>query len=158
MAEDDNNGSYFTSGWACYPKNVKSMYMSLVTMQRLNALFIRGNTNKARRVAADRARLIVPEDTALDDWYEQALVTDTRVKAFFSAKVSGQVKLINEARERELAGDDVGSHADDEVGQAFETLVEQTMEEEVQEMEADQLDMMENIELEEGGEDGDAEL
>ena len=40
----------------------------------------------------------------------------------------------------------------------FESLVEQTIEEEVQEIEADRLDMVENIELEEGGEDDDAEL
>ena len=158
VAEDDSNQTCFASGWACYPKNVKSMYMKLATMQRLNALFVRGNTDKARRVTADRARLIILEDTALNDWYEQALVTDTRVKAFFSAKASGQLNLINEARKRQLATDNVNRNDNNTVGEAFESLVEQTIEEEVQEIEADRLDMVENIELEEGGEDDDAEL
>ena len=98
MAEDDSNRKQFTSGWACYPKNVKSMYMKLVTMQRLNALSVRGNIDKARRVIADRARLIILDDTAINNWYEQVLVTDTRVKAFFSTKASGQLNLINEAK------------------------------------------------------------
>ena len=158
VAEDDSNQTCFASGWACYPKNVKSMYMKLATMQRLNALFVRGNTDKARRVTADRARLIILEDTALNDWYEQALVTDTRVKAFFSAKASGQLNLINEARKRQPATDNINRNDYNTVGEAFESLVEQTIEEEVQEIEADRLDMVENIELEEGGEDDDAEL
>ena len=98
MAEDDSNRKQFTSGWACYPKNVKSMYIKLAAMQRLKALFVRGNTDKVRRVTADRARLVILEGTALNDWYEQALVTDTSVKAFFSAKASGQLNLINDAK------------------------------------------------------------
>ena len=37
------------------------------------------------------------------DWYEQALMTEARIKAFFSANVAGRRKLIVQAVAREAA-------------------------------------------------------
>ena len=74
--------------------------MCLVSMTFLNKLFVRGSTDKARRVTADMARIDLIADVIYTDWYEQAFCTETRVKAFFSAKGVGQVKQINKELQR----------------------------------------------------------
>ena len=93
--EDDKNSEYFTPGWACYPKREMGKYMSLASMTFLNTLYVRGNTDKARRVTADRARIDLIADVNYADSYEQAFCTETIIKAFFSAQNTGQLNQIN---------------------------------------------------------------
>ena len=86
------------SGWACYPKNKKRSHkMNLQSLTLLHTLFTRGNQQKNRRYTADRAQLLLYEEVASKDWFEQSLVTESRIKAFFGMSATNQLKLIREA-------------------------------------------------------------
>ena len=65
------------------------------------------NTEKTRRVTVDRVRINLIADVIYIDWYEQALCTETRIKAFFSAKDVWQVKQIDKDLQRLASGGNV---------------------------------------------------
>ena len=134
VADDETNKAYFSPGWACYPKRATRMHMSLETMQLLNSLFVKGNNDKAIRVSADRAQIAIVEGPAHSDWYEQALVTEARIKAFFSANIAGQKKLIDEALARRTSDDDHCNHQNHQTDDTFETLAETIIEHDVQKL------------------------
>ena len=48
-------------------------------------------------MSADRARITIFDDVVAKDWYEQALVSETGIKAFFGATLTAQRKLIDDA-------------------------------------------------------------
>ena len=112
--EDDKNSEYFTPGWACYPKREMGKYMSLASMTFLNTLYVRGNTDKAGRVTADRARIDLITEVNHADWYEQAFCTETRIKAFFSAQNTGQLNQINKEMVRLSSNEQVPQNTTDE--------------------------------------------
>ena len=85
-------------------------HMCLVSMTFLNKLFIRGNTDKTRRVTADRAHIDCIADVIYTDWYEQSFCTETKIKAFFSAKGVGQVEQINKELQRLASGGNVAKN------------------------------------------------
>jgi hypothetical protein len=85
-------------GWACYPKNRRNTtHMNLQSMILLHTLFKRGNEFKNRRYTADRAQSLLFDEVAQKDWYEQTILTESRIKAFFGMTVSNQQKLIRNA-------------------------------------------------------------
>ena len=51
--------------------------------QSTNEIKERGESNKAKRISADRAQVLLYEVIAKIDWYEQALATEVKIKAFF---------------------------------------------------------------------------
>ena len=71
--------------------------MNLQSMTLLHTLFTRGNKFKNRRYTADRAQSLLFEEVASRDWFEQTLVTESRIKAFFGMSVANQLKLIRNA-------------------------------------------------------------
>ena len=60
-------------------------------------IFLQGNQSKDKRSSADHSRVTIFEDVAAKNWYEQALVSETRIKAFFGATLTAQRKLIDDA-------------------------------------------------------------
>ena len=75
--------------------------MNFDTLTMLHSLFTRGNSCKSRRYTAERAQRLLYEEVAHRDWYEQALVTESRIKAFFSMSSTNQQRLIESAATRE---------------------------------------------------------
>ena len=163
VPQTDDSKDYFPPGWACYPKREKCRLMTLETMQMLNNLFMRGNADKARRVSADRARLQIIKEVAYNNWYEQTLVTEERVKAFFGMNLVKQRKLINEASARlGLADCDFNPVNDGNINiiDEFESSVNNEVTARVEELELQEIDAGEDIELNEMNavEEGDWEL
>ena len=74
-------------GWAYYQKRIVNPPIYLATTKLLHHLFERGNDNKTLRTTGDRAWVLVKEEVASQYWFEQAIVTETRIKAFFSMTV-----------------------------------------------------------------------
>ena len=105
-------------GWACYPKQMPTKPLSLSTIEMLHNLYDRGNIDKSRRLSADRARVIIVEEVANRDWYEQSNLTETRIKAFFAMGKVKQLKLIAGLK------DDVPNAESEEVLAELEELEE----------------------------------
>jgi hypothetical protein len=94
----------FEQGWACYPKNKKhTTQMSLESLTMLHSIFTRCNASKCRRYSADRAQALLFEEVAHKDWYEQAFVTESRIKVFFAMSSANQQRLIDAATQQEEA-------------------------------------------------------
>ena len=83
--------------------------MNFDTLTMLHSLFTRGNACKSRRYTAERAQRLLYEEVAHRDWYEQALVTESRIKAFFSMSSTNQQRLIESAATREAIMDTTAS-------------------------------------------------
>ena len=75
--------------------------MSLATTKLFLHLLERGNANKARRKTVDRTQVLVMEEVASQDWFEQAIVTETRIKAFFSMAVHLELRFIQTLTEEQ---------------------------------------------------------
>ena len=126
-------------------------YGTLYVVQ-IKCSFVRGNNDKARRVTADRARKFLIDETSHDDWYEQALVTETRIKAFFGATIATQHKLINSALIAEngdsvTSGDTTVPLATDAVVDGFEASVNIAVSDEIIVLEQEMLAEIDNFEL-----------
>ena len=91
---------FFQHGWAKYPKKVKGFEITLSTLQLLNSNFVRRNADKSKRMKANRAQVCVHEEVANADWYERALVTESRIKAFFRMTHRKQEDLIGKATKK----------------------------------------------------------
>ena len=137
--------------------------MTLETMQMLNNLFMRGNADNASRVSADRACIKIIKEVAYNNWYEQTIVTEERVKAFFGMNLVKQRKLINEASARlGLADCDFNPVNDGNINiiDEFESSINNEVTARVEELELQEIDAGEDIELNEMNtvEEGDWEL
>jgi len=86
------------AGWACYPKQVRNADLSVETLELLKKLYDLGNQDKSKRISADRAHVIVVEEVAARDWYEQLICTVPRIKVFFGMSKAKMKKLIEERR------------------------------------------------------------
>jgi hypothetical protein len=85
-------------GWAKYPKQERQPRFSLEVLDALKQIFDQGNVEKARRTSADRAHVLIIEGVACADWYQQAILTESRMKAFFfGMKKSEHLKMIQDA-------------------------------------------------------------
>ena len=83
--------------------------MNLESLTMLHSIFTRGNASKCRRYSADRAQALLFEEVAHKDWYEQAFVTEIRIKAFFAMSSANQQRLIDAATQREEATTNVAT-------------------------------------------------
>ena len=101
--------------------------MKLETIVKLNTLFERGNKDKSRRVSADRARIILIEEILAKDWFEQCLITESRIKVFFATTPASQHKLIREIREA-IQNQDDNVPARDDLQIMEDTAEENTVE------------------------------
>ena len=68
--------------------------MTPQTIQYLHDIFVRGNTEKSNRTSADRVQLFIREEIARQNWYEQSIVSETRITSFFSMTLTSQHNLI----------------------------------------------------------------
>ena len=91
--------THVSPGWACYPKQKANKPLSLSTNEKLHSLFVRGNVDKSKRISADRARILIVDELIGNDWYEQAILTEARIKAFFGMTKAKQLKLISAQRD-----------------------------------------------------------
>ena len=92
--QNDVPHNHAVPGWACYPKKQPTKPLALTTLEKLHTLFVRGNDDKYRRVSADRVRAVIVEESASKEWYEQSILTEARIKAFFGMKKDKQLALI----------------------------------------------------------------
>ena len=83
LAKEFGDG-WFKAGFGCHPKQRKCPLMSVVTLQFLKRICDRGNKEKRRRMSADRCLILFQEEVAARDWHEMAIVTEARIKSFFS--------------------------------------------------------------------------
>ena len=97
--------THVSPGWACYPKQKANTPLSLSTNEKLDSLFNRGNVDKSKRISADRARILIVDELIGSDWYEQSILTEARIKAFFSMIKAKQLKLISAQRDGVPNGD-----------------------------------------------------
>ena len=88
-------------GWASYPKAKKGEALSVATLQELKKLYDDGVRDKSKKVSADRAHVIVTEQTAARDWYERIICTVARVKVFFSLQPNKMIDLIEKSKKNE---------------------------------------------------------
>ena len=95
-------------GWACYPKKNPSKALSLPTIEMLHSLFERGYIDKSRRLSIGRARVLVVDEVARRDWYEQSIFTKAKIKTLFGTSKAQQLKLVaglrNDAPHVEIKG------------------------------------------------------
>ena len=73
-----------------YPGNI----MPLKTLEQFNRLFIQGNARKYYGISEDCDRALVREEVSSQYWYEQVVVTETRIKAFFTMPLTIQQNTI----------------------------------------------------------------
>jgi hypothetical protein len=81
--------------------------MCSTTLKTLEELFQKGNRQKLSRISADRARAVIVEGLAEFEWYERAVVTEAKIKAYFGTTLTSRKKLLAdaEATERIAAAD-----------------------------------------------------
>lgn len=84
------------NGWARYKYNPLPSKLSVSTLQLLKSLYDEGNKEKAHRISADRACRLIHETVAAEDWYEQVVVTESKIKAFFAMSPRNQQRAIDE--------------------------------------------------------------
>ena len=82
-------------GWACYPRGTKGEMLSSITLTELKSLYDGGCADKSKKVSADRAHVVITEQTAKRDWYERLICTVARVKAFFAMTPTKMRELIS---------------------------------------------------------------
>ena len=75
--------------------------MCSTTFKTLEELFQKGNRNKSSRISADGARIVVVEGLAEYEWFERAIVTEAKIKAYFSTTLTSRKKLLAEAEKTE---------------------------------------------------------
>ena len=74
---------FFKPGWACYPKQGRNAPFNKNTVCLLSKIFDRGAKDKCRKISAERVQVVVIEKIASRDWKERALISVSRIKAFF---------------------------------------------------------------------------
>ena len=76
--------------------------MNASTLLTLEYLFLKEKI-KSSRTSAVHAHMIIVRGTAEYNWHERAIVTEARIKAFFSTTLATRKKLISEEQAMERA-------------------------------------------------------